>query len=320
MRVTKIRVSAPAPYKNPTVILLLGEIHFNSFHITSVGGGRKEVGKSPVQAFLDSWFYQSSKLPKNFCPCQTESLEKTKKTAKEARKFLALNLPRRSPKNKEKKDDEEFDHVLILAFLWHFAKFSSLSRHFRAAAGWSRTIQDDEKGGLGLRGVAFMTVFAVLTVLAVLESTLPSFSLSYKIQCQETTVKVLTVLAVLAVVAVSVVRATPLKLNPPFSFGEGLRGNTIRGNRTESLWEGNLPLRGSLRGRVSEVFRGFHRVFRGFQRFCEVLRGFQRPSQRPSQSAVFLSELRVVLPLIVLPLKTPTKLRPWWHPMHFSGR
>ena len=31
---------------------------------------------------------------------------------------------------------------------------------------------------------------------------------------------------------------------------------------------------------------------------------FQRPSQRPSQSAIFLSELRVVLPLIVLPLKT----------------
>ena len=33
---------------------------------------------------------------------------------------------------------------------------------------------------------------------------------------------------------------------------------------------------------------------------------FQRPSQSPSQSAIFLSELRVVLPLIVLPLKTPT--------------
>ena len=31
------------------------------------------------------------------------------------------------------------------------------------------------------------------------------------------------------------------------------------------------------------------------------------PSQRPSQSAIFLSELRVVLPLIVLPLKTPAK-------------
>ena len=44
-------------------------------------------------------------------------------------------------------------------------------------------------------------------------------------------------------------------------IGERLRGNTIRGNRTESLWEGNRPLRGSLWGRV----------FRGFHRFSEVL-------------------------------------------------
>ena len=59
-----------------------------------------------------------------------------------------------------------------------------------------------------------MMVLAVLTVLAVLEKTSRSFCWSYKIQCQETTV---TVLAVWAVVAVSVVTATPLKLNPPFS-------------------------------------------------------------------------------------------------------
>ena len=40
-------------------------------------------------------------------------------------------------------------------------------------------------------------------------------------------------------------------------------------------------LRGSLRGRVSEVFRGFERfleVFRGFERFSEV---FQRPLRDP---------------------------------------
>ena len=52
-------------------------------------------------------------------------------------------------------------------------------------------------------------------------------------------------------------------------------------------------------------------VLRGFQRFLEVLRGFQRvfqrPSQSPSQSAIFLSELRVVLPLIVWPLKNSYK-------------
>ena len=79
----------------------------------------------------------------------------------------------------------------------------------------SQLPQDDGKGGLGLRGVAFMMVLAVLTVLAVLERTLPSFCLSCKIQCQEMTVTVLTVLAVSTVVAVSVVTATPLKLNPP---------------------------------------------------------------------------------------------------------
>ena len=58
-----------------------------------------------------------------------------------------------------------------------------------------------------------MTVLAVLAALAVLESTLHSFCLSYKIQYQEAAV---TVLAVSAVVALLVVTATPLKLNPPF--------------------------------------------------------------------------------------------------------
>ena len=43
----------------------------------------------------------------------------------------------------------------------------------------SEMSSDDGKGGLGLRGVAFMIV------LAVLKSTLPSFCLSYKIQCQD---------------------------------------------------------------------------------------------------------------------------------------
>ena len=61
-----------------------------------------------------------------------------------------------------------------------------------------------------------MTVLSVLTVLAVLESTLPSFCLFYKIQHNEATVAVLTVLAVSVVMAVSVMTATPFELNPPF--------------------------------------------------------------------------------------------------------
>ena len=47
-------------------------------------------------------------------------------------------------------------------------------------------------------------------VLTVLESTLPSLCLSYKIQHHKATV------AVSAVMEVSVMTATPLKLNPPF--------------------------------------------------------------------------------------------------------
>ena len=60
-----------------------------------------------------------------------------------------------------------------------------------------------------------MTVLAVLVVLAVLESTLPTFCFSYKkIQHNEATVAVLTVLAVSAVSAVVVVTATALEPNP----------------------------------------------------------------------------------------------------------
>ena len=68
---------------------------------------------------------------------------------------------------------------------------------------------------------------------------------------------------------------------------------------------------------VSELFRlkRFLEVFRGFQRFSEVFQS----SHSPSQNAIFLPELRVVLPLIVLPLKTPTTTirapppqKPWW--------
>ena len=53
----------------------------------------------------------------------------------------------------------------------------------------------------------------ILRVSAVLESTLPSFRFSYITQDKEATV---TILTVSAVVAVSLVTATPLKLNPPF--------------------------------------------------------------------------------------------------------
>ena len=61
----------------------------------------------------------------------------------------------------------------------------------------------------------------------------------------------------------------------------GFQGQTNRGNRTESLWEGNLPLRRSPRGSL------FQNFFRGF---LEIFRGLQTSSQRPSQSHISLSE------------------------------
>ena len=72
-------------------------------------------------------------------------------------------------------------------------------------------------------------------------------------------------------------------------IGERLRGNTVRGNRTESLWEGNMPLRGLW----EDLWEG------GFQRFSE---GFQRSSQRPSQRQISLSgALGPVAPIPVAP-------------------
>ena len=63
--------------------------------------------------------------------------------------------------------------------------------------------RDHGKGGLSLRGVAFMTVLAVLTALPVLETQWRAPCPPYKIQNKEATV------TVLAVMAVSVVTATP---------------------------------------------------------------------------------------------------------------
>ena len=53
------------------------------------------------------------------------------------------------------------------------------------------------------------------------------------------------------------------------------KGRHERVNKTESLWEANLPLRGSPRGRFSDFFWGLWR----FQRFLEVFGGCQRFSE-----------------------------------------
>ena len=75
-------------------------------------------------------------------------------------------------------------------------------------------IQDNRKGGLSLRGGGGPSVLAVWRVFGGSGEDLALLLLVlHKVQCQESTVAVLTVLAV---VAVPVVTATPLKLNPPF--------------------------------------------------------------------------------------------------------
>ena len=56
---------------------------------------------------------------------------------------------------------------------------------------------------------------------------LPSFCLSYKIQYREATVAVLTVLTVSAVIAVSVMTATPLKINLLFPWSWVTRAGVL---------------------------------------------------------------------------------------------
>ena len=84
-----------------------------------------------------------------------------------------------------------------------------------------------------------------------------------------------------------------------YKLGESSRGNTIRG-KTQSLWQGNLPLRGSLRGPLTSVWR----ISENLWTPLEALPLIRDPSLRgrfPSQ------RLSVLLPLIVSPLElSPT--------------
>ena len=93
----------------------------------------------------------------------------------------------------------------------------------------------------------------VLAVLAVLESTLRSFCLSYETQYQEAAVTVLTVLVVSAVVALLVVTATPGKLDPLFrhpdrwcSLGCCCVPKPITSFEAKKWLEVNFPSRGKV--------------------------------------------------------------------------
>ena len=142
-------------------------------------------------------------------------------------------------------------------------------------------IRMTEKGGLGLRGVAFMTALAVLTVL---ESTLPSFCLSYKIQCQETTV------TVSAVVAVSVVTATPFKLNPSFSSSWNWPRGSTGVQRYGCIPRSAANNLGEIPQKLGAPNPLFWRVFLGREHIGT------RPCQSPSHFGIRLYFLRPHFP------------------------
>ena len=88
-----------------------------------------------------------------------------------------------------------------------------------------------------LSGVAFLTVFAILTVLAVQEKTLPSFACPTNIQGQETTI---------AVLAVVIVTAAPLNSTPLCRNSDKLAllfemGATSK-NKSQKPWASILTL------------------------------------------------------------------------------
>ena len=82
------------------------------------------------------------------------------------------------------------------------------------------------------------------------------------------------------------------------------RGNTIRGNRTESLWEGNLPLRGSLRGPL-HISKSLWKPLKTSENLSENLWNPLKtlPLRDPLRGRFPSQRLSVLLPLIVLPLK-----------------
>ena len=102
---------------------------------------------------------------------------------------------------------------------------------------------------------------------------------------------------------------------PPFAYpllrhaeSQSLRGNRIRGNRTQSLWE-KICLwegvwEGLWEGGFSEIFQRFWEVFRGFERFSEFFERFSEIFERFSE---VLSE---TLSEALSPV-APNRVAPW---------
>ena len=97
-------------------------------------------------------------------------------------------------------------------------------------------------------------------------------------------------------------------------FGESSRGNTIRGNRTESLWEEICLWEGLWEDlwkplkKLSKPLKTSENLWKPLKTSQKPLKNLwkpssQRPSQRPSQRQISSQRLSVLLPLLVLPLK-----------------
>ena len=96
-----------------------------------------------------------------------------------------------------------------------------------------------------------------------------------------------------------------MRLSPPLVSviaGESSRGNTIRGNRIESLWEGNLPLS----ERTSE---NLWRISENLWRLLKTSEDLWKPPLRDPLRGRFLSQrLSVLLPLFICPLKLSLRI------------
>ena len=84
-----------------------------------------------------------------------------------------------------------------------------------------------------------------------------------------------------------------------------LRGNTIRGNRTESLWEGNLPLRESLRGPLQTSEKSLKTSEKSLKTAVNLKKTSETLPLRDPLRGRFLSQrLSDLLPLLICPLNS----------------
>ena len=95
---------------------------------------------------------------------------------------------------------------------------------------------------------------------------------------------------------------------PRVGLGESSRGNTNKGNRMESVWEGNLPLRGYLRRplKTSEIlWKTSENLWKPLKTSKNLWKPLKTLRLRdPLRGRIPSQRLSVLLPLIVFPLNS----------------